>query len=103
MDAFFPVPQGNGIQGYASDISNLIFDNEFIKFQSLTLGYDLNQRILDRIGFLSGLNFVVSFENLGIVWSNSPVNKYGWDPELGVGTVAYPLPFTTSLGVNFKF
>jgi len=102
-DAYFPVPQGNGIQGYSSDISHLIFDNEFIKFQNITLGYEFDRELLQRIGFLSGLNFSLSFENLGTVWTNSPVRENGWDPELGIGNVDYPLPFTTSLGINLKF
>ncbi len=103
QNAFFPVPQGNGIQGYSSEVSHLIFDNEFIKLQNITLSYDFSNHIIDRLRIVKGLGLLVSFENLGTIWTNSPVAKYNWDPELGVGSVAYPLPLTFSAGINVKF
>ncbi|MEQ6120369.1 TonB-dependent receptor [Reichenbachiella sp. MALMAid0571] len=102
-NAFFPVPQGNGIQGYNSDVSHLMFNNEFIKLQNITLSYDFGSKMLDKLKFVRGLNLIVSIENIGTMWTNSPAYEYGWDPELGVGSVDYPLPFTTSFGINVKF
>ena len=40
-NAFFPAPVGNGIQGYNSNVSHLLYNNEFIKIQNITLSYDL--------------------------------------------------------------
>lgn len=102
-DAFFPVPKGNGIQGYDSDVSHLIRDNEFIKMQNVTLSYDFAQSIIEKLKIVKGLGVLISIENIGTVWTNSPVFDYGWDPELGVGSVDYPLPLTFSLGINVKF
>ncbi len=102
-DAFFPIPDGNGIQGYNSDISDFIFDNEFVKLQNVTLGYDLNRTMLDKINGINGLSLTFSVENIGTVWTNSPLRETGWDPELGAGFVQYPLPITSSLGLNITF
>jgi len=102
-NAFFPIPQGNGIQGYNSDISGFIFDNDFIKLQNITLAYDFNDDILRQLGFLSSLNLTLSIENIGTIWTNSPISDSGWDPELGAGLVQYPLPVTTSIGLNVGF
>ena len=102
-NAFFPAPEGVGIQEYNSDVSHFIRDNEFIKLQNVTLAYDLSKKTLERLNFIKGLKLALSVENVGTVWTNSPVRKYGWDPELGVGAVDYPLPVTTSLSVNVKF
>ncbi|WP_236978820.1 SusC/RagA family TonB-linked outer membrane protein [Membranihabitans maritimus] len=103
QNAFFPVPKGNGIQGYSSNVSHLIFNNEFIKIQNITLSYDFSKSVIDRLRIIKGLGLLVSLENLGTVWTNSPAFEYGWDPELGVGAVDYPLPLTFSAGINVKF
>lgn len=102
-NAFFPTPVGNGIQGYDSNVSHLIYDNEFIKIQNITLSYDFGQSILDKLNAFEALNISLSMENVGTVWTNSPTRPNGWDPELSVGYVEYPLPFTTSISVNVKF
>ncbi len=102
-DAYFPVPRGNGIQGYASDVSHLIFDNEFIKLQNVTLAYSFNNNLLSGLRFVNGLDLMLSVENLGVMWTNNPIFDSGWDPELGAGNVDYPLPVTTSFGLNVKF
>jgi len=102
-NAFFPTPVGNGIQGYDSNVSHLMYDNEFIKIQNITLSYDFGKSILDKLNAFEALNISLSMENVGTVWTNSPTRPYGWDPELSVGYVEYPLPLTTSISVNVKF
>ncbi|GAL64276.1 hypothetical protein [Algibacter lectus] len=78
-------------------------DAEFIKLQNVTLNYDFGENILNRISFIKSMNLYLSMENVGVIWTNSPVYEHGWDPELGVNNVDYPLPFTTALGLNIKF
>lgn len=102
-DAIFPTPRGTGIQAYNSSVSHLIQNNEFIKLQNITLTYDFNKAFMERFSFIEGLNLVVSLENIGTIWSNSPAFEYGWDPELGVGTLDYPLPRIFSVGANVSF
>ncbi|RTE55088.1 SusC/RagA family TonB-linked outer membrane protein [Arenibacter aquaticus] len=102
-NALFPTPQGTGIQGYTSGVTHFIQDNEYIKLQNVTLSYDFGKKLLDRISFVDKLNLVLSLENVGTIWTNSPAYDYGWDPELGVGLLDYPLPMTTSLGLNVRF
>jgi TonB-linked SusC/RagA family outer membrane protein len=102
-NAFFPKPEGVGIQQYDSAVSHFIRNNEFIKLQNVTLSYDLDKKTLDKLKFIRALRLTCSVENVGTLWTNSPVRKYGWDPELGVGTVRYPQPVITSLSDNVKF
>jgi len=59
--------------------------------------------LLRQLGFLSSLNLTLSIENIGTIWTNSPISDSGWDPELGAGLVQYPLPVTTSIGLNVGF
>lgn len=102
-DAIFPKPLGTGIQNYNSNVSHLLLDNEFVKLQNITLSYDFKETLLRDVSFFRNLNMILSVENIGTIWSNSPAFKYGWDPELGVGNLDYPLPTTFSLGVNVGF
>jgi len=102
-DAIFPAPQGTGIQAYNANVSHLIRNNEYVKLQNITLSYSFSTSMIERLRFVQGLDLSLSVENLGTVWTNSPAYEYGWDPELGVGNVDYPLPLTTSFGLNIKF
>jgi len=97
-DALLPVPVGSGNQNYTSTVSDFIKNNEFIKLQNITIGYNLKKAL--NIKQLKSVNINLSMENLGVIWTNSPVYKYGWDPEVVTGNFSYPLPLTTSLGLN---
>ncbi len=103
QDAFFPVYSGNGTQDYQSNVSHFIRDNEFIKMQNLTVGYDLTEAVSASFKGIKAVSLNLSFENLGVIWTNSPLYEYGWDPEVATGTYSYPLPFTTSVGLNITF
>lgn len=98
-----PRPTDLSNESYSTAVDYFIVDAEFIKLQNVTLNYDFGSNILDKISFIKSMNMYLSMENVGVVWTNSPVYDYGWDPELGVNTVDYPLPFTTAVGLNIKF
>ncbi|MDO7172657.1 SusC/RagA family TonB-linked outer membrane protein [Mariniflexile sp. AS56] len=102
-NAIFPVPLDLSNQTYSTSIDRMIIDAEYIKLQNVTLNYDFDQKILSKLSFIKSMNIYLSMENLGVVWTNSPVFDEGWDPELGVSNVDYPLPFTTAIGLNVKF
>ncbi|MEI6865055.1 SusC/RagA family TonB-linked outer membrane protein [Flavicella sp.] len=103
-DALFAKPTDIGpLQPYNANISHLLIDSEYIKLQNITLNYDFDKTILDKVPFVKSMNMYVSAENLGVIWTNSPLYDNGWDPELGVSAVRYPLPFTTAIGLNIKF
>lgn len=102
-DALFPTPRNlDPVQGYSTGVDRLIIDAEYLKLQNITLNYQLGQQVLENISFIKALSVFVSAENLGVIWTNSPLYEQGWDPELGNDAVDYPLPFTTSFGINVK-
>lgn len=102
-NALLPRPTGISNETYTTNIDYFIVDAEFIKLQNVTLNYDFNKTLLDKVPFIKSMNMYFSMENIGVIWTNSPVYDDGWDPELGINNVDYPLPFTSSLGVNIKF
>ncbi len=103
QNAMLPVPVNYGTQSYTSNVSDFILDNEFIKMQNLTIGYNLTDAVSAQFKGVKSINLNLSFENLGVIWTNSPLYEYGWDPESTTGSYNYPLPFTTSVGLNITF
>ncbi|MCG9793119.1 SusC/RagA family TonB-linked outer membrane protein [Flavobacterium algicola] len=103
QNALFPTPTTSALQTYSASVSHLIQNAEFVKLQNVTLSYAFDRKTLDKIKFINGLSLSLSAENLGVIWTNSPLYKYGWDPEMATGSVSYPLPLTTSLSINVKF
>ncbi len=104
-DAMFPFPESTGASlDYQKSSDRFIIDAEYIKLQNITLNYNFSQSTLNRLGgVVKSMNMYVSAENLGVIWTNSPLYDSGWDPELGVGSVKYPISFTMAVGLNVKF
>lgn len=94
--------QNNNLQ-YSGDYDCDIENVHMLRLKQLTLGYNLNQRIAEKIG-LTSARLYLSAENLFLL-----TNYKGLDPEIVdifYGTDAlssYPLPrkFTIGLSVNF--
>ncbi|TKG95013.1 SusC/RagA family TonB-linked outer membrane protein [Puteibacter caeruleilacunae] len=101
-DALFPLAEVN-VAPYPKNNSHFLHNSAFIKIKNVTMSYSFSKSQLNAIQFIKGLDVVASVENLGTVWTNNVANDTGWDPELGTGTVDYPLPITYSFGVNVKF
>jgi TonB-linked SusC/RagA family outer membrane protein len=85
--------------------SNLVEDGSYLRLQSITLGYDLPQRLLR--GIRSGRIYVTSQNLLTFT------NYTGYDPEVnslggspaarGLDVGAYPRARTFSIGMNLTF
>jgi TonB-linked SusC/RagA family outer membrane protein len=103
--ALFPFPQTTDpVLSYATSVDRFIIDAEYLKCKNVTLNYQLSKALLSQLGSaVKSMNMYVSAENLGVIWTNSPLYDSGWDPELGVSAVSYPLPLTLAVGVNVKF
>ncbi|KQC31305.1 SusC/RagA family TonB-linked outer membrane protein [Flagellimonas eckloniae] len=87
--------------------SFFVSDGGFIKLRFVRLGYDLPQKVLERISFLKKCSFFVSGNNL-LTWTNYK----GFNPELGtrgnplqpgVDNLRFPNDREVILGLNLKF
>ncbi|MEQ9289183.1 MAG: TonB-dependent receptor [Cyclobacteriaceae bacterium] len=102
-NALFPQATATNIIPFERYVSDLIQTNAYVKLKNINLAYSFNQNVLDKLKFITSLQVYMSVENLGVLWTNSPSHDKGWDPELGTGDFRYPLPLTTSFGLNLKF
>lgn len=95
-------PNGNG---RISD--RFVEDGSYLRIQNVSLSYDLPSKIFDK-SILSSVRFYMNVQNL------YTFTKYsGFDPALGnldqnvtlsgIDLGRYPVPRTTSLGVDLKF
>lgn len=75
----------------------------YLRVRNINLRYGLDKSVLDNLKFLKKADFYISVENPFILSDNFFASDYGWDPELGIGTVEYPLARTITLGANFTF
>lgn len=74
------------------------FDRSFIRLQDISLAYNLNPKVLDKIG-LQGLKIFVSGKNLVTL-----TDWQGWDPETGQGiSNGLPVMKSYTLGLNVSF
>nr|WP_299070471.1 TonB-dependent receptor [uncultured Allomuricauda sp.] len=87
--------------------SFFVSDGGFIKLRFVRLGYDLPQKVLERLSFLKKCSFFVSGNNL-LTWTNYK----GFNPELGtrgnplqpgVDNLRFPNDREVILGLNLKF
>ena len=84
---------------YASNIENV----HHLRLKQLTLGYNLEEKIVRKIG-ISSARFFVTAENLFLLTNYSGIDPELIDPTNGMDNLAsYPLPrkFTVGLTVNF--
>jgi TonB-linked SusC/RagA family outer membrane protein len=103
LDASYPQATASNVTPFSDRASHLIKDNAYIKMKNINLGYTFNQAFIDKLKVITGLDVYLSIENIGTIWTNSFAHDFGWDPELGLGNFDYPIPLTTSLGINVKF
>ncbi|MEL7117940.1 MAG: SusC/RagA family TonB-linked outer membrane protein, partial [Bacteroidota bacterium] len=100
-DSEFPLVYLNN-RPYEPNVSGLIKDRAFIKIKNVNLSYSFDQKVLNKLGWIKGLDLYVSFENLGVLWSNFPAEEFNFDPEFGATSFNYPLPLKTSVGLNIS-
>ncbi|QGY44778.1 SusC/RagA family TonB-linked outer membrane protein [Maribellus comscasis] len=75
----------------------------YLRVRNMNLSYAVNKKWFQKTRFLKKADFFVSVENPFILCDNFYASDYGWDPELGIGEVDYPLPRTFTFGANFTF
>lgn len=75
----------------------------YIRLRNVTLAYDAASLARKVLSGITSLKIYASIENPLILWTNFFGEDTGWDPELGVGAVSYPLPRTIAFGLNLNF
>ena len=90
-------------------VSNQYVENgSYLRFQNITLGYNVPAEFLNFTKYVSGLRVYASLQNFFTITSysgdNPEVSKYGQD-NLGAGYDAFSYPFAKSVlfGLNVKF
>lgn len=90
-------------------VSNQYVENgSYLRFQNITLGYNVPAEFLSFTKYVSGLRVYASLQNFFTITSysgdNPEVSKYGQD-NLGAGYDAFSYPFAKSVlfGLNVKF
>ncbi|MFS4467916.1 SusC/RagA family TonB-linked outer membrane protein [Maribacter sp. 2210JD10-5] len=87
-------------------VSDFVEDGSFLRLQNITLGYNLPDNVVDRLG-LAQLRFYTAADNLH-VWTNYS----GYDPDVsvspgalttGVDFDAYPKAITFRFGIRATF
>ncbi len=76
---------------------NYYFSRNFIRLQDISFSYDFPAKVTNRIK-LNNLKLFVSGKNL-VTLDKWP----GTDPESGGGSRGFPMPKTTSIGLNMGF
>ena len=83
-------------------------NGSYLRFQNITLGYNVHTEFLSFTKYVSGLRVYASLQNFFTITSysgdNPEVSKYGQD-NLGAGYDAFSYPFAKSVlfGLNVKF
>ncbi|MEO1011901.1 MAG: SusC/RagA family TonB-linked outer membrane protein [Bacteroidota bacterium] len=95
-DALFPIPITRNLAYPARPIINA----EFVRVRNMNLTYDFDTKNILR--GLRSLQLYVTAENPFLLWTNSPLAEYGWDPETPLA-VGYPINRTTTIGLNIGF
>ncbi|HYH56807.1 MAG TPA: hypothetical protein VD772_09365, partial [Anseongella sp.] len=72
-------------------------DRSFVRIQDVSLSYNFNKAVLDKIG-LNGLRLFISAKNL-----HTFTKWTGYDPENATTLSNFPFLRTYTMGVDFKF
>lgn len=75
----------------------------YLRVRNINLSYQVNDKWMQKLGVLNKASIFASVENPFIIWDNFFASSYGWDPELGIGQVDYPMARTFALGLNITF
>lgn len=87
--------------------SRMLYDGDFLRIRNVSLSYEFDPKLLNRLKVVKGLTLGVNVENLH-VFTSFP----GFDPELGAFSTdsgqgiefySYPRPTTVSASINVIF
>jgi TonB-linked SusC/RagA family outer membrane protein len=92
-DALFSIPFAGKWQYHTMPMMK----SSFIRVRNINLSYNVRQRLIPA---LRNVKVYVTVENPLLLWTNSPLSEYGFDPEQGMVNSKYPLARTTTLGIN---
>lgn len=102
------IPRFGGIYNNRQS-TRYLEDGSYIRLKEVTLGYNLNQKLIDRINFISSLRIYAKAQNLFTFTNYSgldpEVNYDGEGYEFGMGTdfFTFPHPRVVLLGLNIDF
>ncbi len=100
----YPKPQDYGLYYQYSGLFDCNIEKvHFMRLKQLTLGYNLEEKMVKKIG-ISSARFFVTAENLFLLTNYSGIDPELIDPTNGMDNLtSYPLPrkFTVGLTVNF--
>jgi TonB-linked SusC/RagA family outer membrane protein len=105
------IPAQTYFTDYFGNNEASIIDGSFVKLREITIGYDLPQNIVNRLGYLRGARIAFVGRNLALLATHES-NNINIDPETGFGTTntgmgleQYQIPATRSLGfrINLNF
>lgn len=78
-----------------------LIDGKYIRLKYLSVGYDLKNKLLKKVAWLTKCSVSLAGNNL---LTFSPAKKFGMDPELGDGHLFnYPISRTYSISINLGF
>jgi TonB-linked SusC/RagA family outer membrane protein len=108
-NATVPALTSSTFTTYQRESTNQLYDGSFLRLKNVTLGYNLPKKLVDRLGFLSGVRLYATATNL-ITLKDSRLD--GIDPEvtdslnpLALGESFFVAPQVSSyiLGAKFNF
>jgi len=70
----------------------------FMRLKNVTLGYTIPSSFLQRSNIARSIRFFVDIQNLAVL-----TNYVGLDPEMELNMSPFPIPRTTSMGINITF
>lgn len=102
VNAPYPLLRSGLVNYDRSDYWNR--SSSFIRVSNINLSYQFERSVLDNLvgGIVKKLNLFVSIENPLTIWDNFFASDFGWDPELGIGAISYPLARTYSFGLRLS-
>ena len=103
-----PLPRALRSKAVMRVSDQYVENGSYLRFQNITLGYNVPSGFLGFTKYVSGLRVYASLQNFFTITSysgdNPEVSKYGQD-NLGAGYDAFSYPFAKSVlfGLNVKF
>ncbi len=97
IPAFSYPPVNSSREAFYNFSSSLVEKGDHIRFQDITVSYDIPEKIKKKIG-VKNLQFYSYVNNIGILWR---ANKKQLDPDLYDTNL--PIPFSIAFGIKSTF
>ena len=95
----YGIRQGATESNNPSGISDYLMQKvNFMRLKNITLGYTIPASILQRNNIAKSARFFIDIQNLAVL-----TNYNGLDPEMELNRSPFPIPRTTSMGINITF